>query len=151
MRHLLDNDVFFAAMYEKHVLHKQCRAWLDRAKPGGWAVAAETYLAAVRLLMNPLVLRSGHLTGPEAFHISKVLRYREGQSLILFDGKGGRFEAKIVKIHPDGSVSGDVTGTLASLPPQPAYEMRTSYSPALGSAGVNVIDFLPFSFLSSWT
>ncbi|HET9358774.1 MAG TPA: PIN domain-containing protein [Vicinamibacterales bacterium] len=66
MRHLLDNDVFFAAMYEKHVLHKQCRAWLDRAKPGGWAVAAETYLAAVRLLMNPLVLRSGHLTGPEA-------------------------------------------------------------------------------------
>lgn len=55
-----------------------------------------------------------HLTGPEAFHISKVLRYREGQSLILFDGKGGRFEATIVKIHPDGSVSGDVTATLTS-------------------------------------
>ena len=33
-----------------------------------------------------------HLSGPEAFHIAKVLRYREGQSLLLFDGKGGRCE-----------------------------------------------------------
>lgn len=66
MRRLLDNDVFFAALYGKHVLHDRCRAWLDRVKPGGWAVASETYLAAVRLLMNPLVLRSGHLTARQA-------------------------------------------------------------------------------------
>lgn len=63
---MLDNDVFFAAMYGKHALHAHCRAWLDRAKPDGWAVAAETYLAAVRLLMNPLVLKSGHLTARQA-------------------------------------------------------------------------------------
>lgn len=66
MRHLLDNDVFFASIYGKHVLHATCRKWLDRAKPEGWAVAAETYLAAVRLLMNPLVLKSGHLTAQQA-------------------------------------------------------------------------------------
>jgi hypothetical protein len=29
-------------MHAKHALHARSRAWLDRAKPGGWAVAAET-------------------------------------------------------------------------------------------------------------
>ncbi|MBI5623878.1 MAG: 16S rRNA (uracil(1498)-N(3))-methyltransferase [Elusimicrobia bacterium] len=49
-----------------------------------------------------------HLRGPEAFHISRVLRYREGDPLVLFDGKGTRFEAVIGVIHPDGSVSGTI-------------------------------------------
>lgn len=53
-----------------------------------------------------------HLKGPEAFHITKVLRYREGQALALFDGKGGRFEGVIQKIHADGSVSGDMVKAL---------------------------------------
>lgn len=52
------------------------------------------------------------LTGPEAFHITKVLRYQPGQSLVLFDGKGGRFEAVIKTIEKDGAVSGALTGTL---------------------------------------
>jgi len=50
--YLLDNDVFFAAMYAKHVLHPRSRTWLDAAKSEGWAVAAETYLAAIRLRVN---------------------------------------------------------------------------------------------------
>jgi predicted nucleic acid-binding protein len=66
--YLVDSDVFFAAMYAKHVLHPRSRAWLDRAKPGGWAVAAETYLGAVRLFMNPAVLKSGHLSARQALH-----------------------------------------------------------------------------------
>ncbi len=52
------------------------------------------------------------LTGPEAYHITKVLRYKAGQSLVLFDGKGGRFEAVIKAIEQDGSVCGSLTGTL---------------------------------------
>lgn len=52
------------------------------------------------------------LKGPEAFHVIKVLRYREGQTLVLFDGKGGRYEGVIRKIHGDGSVSGALTATL---------------------------------------
>lgn len=52
------------------------------------------------------------LTGPEAFHVTKVLRYQPGQSLILFDGKGGRYEAVIREIGKDGSVLGSLTGTL---------------------------------------
>ena len=66
MRHLLDNDVFFAALYGKHALHATARKWLDRAKPEGWGVAAETYLAAIRLLMNPAVMKSGHLSAMQA-------------------------------------------------------------------------------------
>ena len=52
------------------------------------------------------------LTGPEAFHVVKVLRYQPGQSLVLFDGKGGRYEAVIREIGKDGSVAGSLTGTL---------------------------------------
>lgn len=53
-----------------------------------------------------------HLEGPEAFHISKVLRMREGQPLAMFDGKGTRYEAVIKAVHPDGSVAGAITSTV---------------------------------------
>lgn len=66
MSHLLDNDVFVAALYRGHVLHPRARAWLDAAKPDGWGIAAETYLAAVRLLMNPAVMGSGAFSAPDA-------------------------------------------------------------------------------------
>ncbi|MFA6004020.1 MAG: RsmE family RNA methyltransferase [Elusimicrobiota bacterium] len=52
------------------------------------------------------------LIGPEAFHITKVLRYQPGQIIVLFDGKGGRFEGVIREIGSDGSVSGALLGTL---------------------------------------
>lgn len=61
-----------------------------------------------------------HLKGPEAFHVAKVLRYGPGQSLVLFDGKGGRFEGVIREIHEDGSVTGTLTSTLhASVDREP--------------------------------
>lgn len=66
MKHLIDNDVFLAAIYRKHVDHNICRAWLDSAKPSGWGIASETYLAAVRLLMNPAVMGSGAFAAPDA-------------------------------------------------------------------------------------
>lgn len=52
------------------------------------------------------------LTGPEAFHVTKVLRYAVGQSLALFDGQGGRFEGVIERLEADGTVSGKLTATL---------------------------------------
>lgn len=61
MRVLLDNDVFFAALVQGHPHHAVSRRWLDQIKPTGWGIASETYLAAVRLLMNPRV--SVPLTG----------------------------------------------------------------------------------------
>lgn len=59
MKYLIDNDVFFAAIYSGHAGHEAARAWLDRAKPRGWGIAVETYLAALRLLMNPGVMGRG--------------------------------------------------------------------------------------------
>jgi len=56
--------------------------------------------------------KSFRLTGPEAFHVVKVLRYAKGQSLALFDGKGGRFEGVIEALNEDGTVTGQLTATL---------------------------------------
>ena len=40
------------------------------------------------------------LTGPEARHISTVLRLSTGTTIILFDGSGSYFEAVLTKISP---------------------------------------------------
>ena len=64
MKLLLDNDVFFSALVRSHPSHALSRRWLDKVKPAGWGIASETYLAAVRLLMNPKVMGSGALTAP---------------------------------------------------------------------------------------
>lgn len=69
MAFALDNDVFFAALYEGHVAHGQARNWLDQIKPEGWAIATETYLAAMRLLMNPTILGRAVFDGKSAFEI----------------------------------------------------------------------------------
>ena len=66
MPYALDNDVFFAELYEGHVAHVDARGWLDASKPTGWGIAMETYLAAMRLLMNPTILGRGILDGTMA-------------------------------------------------------------------------------------
>lgn len=68
--------------------------------------------------------KSFHLSGPEAFHLVKVLRYRQGQELTLFDGKGGRFTGVIDKILEDGSVSGRLTQTLTSPSTRAAVKLN---------------------------
>ena len=40
------------------------------------------------------------ITGDEHHHLSRVLRMREGQSLVLLDGNGGVGEATIIEIAP---------------------------------------------------
>lgn len=69
MPHLLDNDVFLAALYQGHLAHTHCRAWLDEIKPSGWAIAIETRLAAQRLLMNPSVMGEAALDGKTAYQV----------------------------------------------------------------------------------
>jgi hypothetical protein len=66
MKALLDNDVFFSALGRSHPSHAVSRRWLDKVKPKGWGIASETYLAAVRLLMNPKAMGSGALAAPVA-------------------------------------------------------------------------------------
>jgi len=49
------------------------------------------------------------LRGPEAFHVTRVLRRKEGSEIELFDGKGGKYTGVIEIVHGDGSVEGDIT------------------------------------------
>lgn len=65
----LDNDVFFAALYEGHVAHPRAREWLDQNKQEGWAIAMETYLATMRLLMNPAILGKHIFNGKLALQV----------------------------------------------------------------------------------
>jgi len=69
MAFALDNDVFFAALYEGHVAHITARNWLDQIKPAGWAIAMETHLAAMRLLLNPTILGKSVLNGKTALEV----------------------------------------------------------------------------------
>ncbi|MDR0352195.1 MAG: VapC toxin family PIN domain ribonuclease [Opitutaceae bacterium] len=66
MKHLVDSDVFFSAIHAGHVSHRRSRDWLDRVKPDGWGVAVETYLSAMRLLMNTSVMGKNTHTAPAA-------------------------------------------------------------------------------------
>lgn len=69
MRYLLDNDVFLAVVSRGHDHHLSARAWLVTAKPQGWGIATETYLATVRLLMNPAVMKHLVLTATQALDV----------------------------------------------------------------------------------
>lgn len=53
------------------------------------------------------------------------MRYREGQALVLFDGKGGRYEAVIDKIDAaDGSVAGTLTGEIEAEHPRAVVRLN---------------------------
>src|SRR5208283_4486394 len=64
------------------------------------------------------------LEGPEAYHIVKVLRYREGQALEFFDGLGGRYNAKITHVHSNGDVEGAITQILHAQHAGPKAQLR---------------------------
>lgn len=99
MRALLDNDVFFAALVLDHPHHAISRRWLDRIKPTGWSIASETYLAAVRLLMNPRVMGSGVLRAATAVRAVETER-------------GGRHPGQVVVApgRPDAAMLAKAAG-----------------------------------------
>src|SRR5687767_10686309 len=57
--------------------------------------------------------RTFALRGPEAFHVAKVLRRKEGDSLTLFDGKGGRYRGVIRAVSAE-EVAGEIVETLTA-------------------------------------
>ncbi len=56
-----------------------------------------------RFLVEGLEIKNGFclITGREARHISKVLRMGRGDSMVLLDGKGGRFLAEIQSVSKE--------------------------------------------------
>lgn len=58
------------------------------------------------------------LTGQEARHASKVLRYREGDTLTTVDGQGGWFECRVVQIT-NSTVKAEVKASKKIASPKP--------------------------------
>ncbi len=58
------------------------------------------------------------ITGPEARHMTRVLRMEPGDSLVLMDGGGKRFQARIESVAPK-HVQVILQESLPSLPPSP--------------------------------
>jgi len=72
MKWILDTNVLFIAINTWHDQHAQTRAWLDAAKPTApWGASAETYLGAIRLLMNPKVMKGAHLDAGDAVKVTR--------------------------------------------------------------------------------
>lgn len=63
-----------------------------------------------------------HLTGHEATHVTRVLRHKEGDVLLFFDGKGGRWEGTIAEVHDDGSIYGTLKPLAAAA--RPAFRLH---------------------------
>lgn len=62
------------------------------------------------------------LTGQEAKHASKVLRYREGDAITIVDGQGGWYEGKIGRILRD-TIQIRVDNKTFNEPPEPRIVM----------------------------
>ena len=77
-----------------------------------------------QFLVKPEDVSDGQfsLQGPEAFHVTRVLRRKVGDAVELFDGRGGRYTGVIRSIGPDGDVTGEVTGREHS--PRRAYPVE---------------------------
>ena len=84
IKHLLDNDLFFSALTIGHPNYRRARVWLDNAKPGGWGIAVETYLSAMRLLMNPTLMGSSVFTAEKAIAIIEEELTGEHPGRIVF-------------------------------------------------------------------
>jgi predicted nucleic acid-binding protein len=133
MRALPDNDVFFAALVRSHPSHGLSRRWLDKIKPGGWGIASETYLAAVRLLMNPKVTGSGALSSAAALTVVEtelsgphpglvIVAPKRPARALLEEATGHRqiMDTWLVQIARDTGykLATHDTGTLAEWPEQ---------------------------------
>jgi len=85
---ILDNEVFFCAIYKPEPRHSLSRAFLNRIKPSGWGIAIETYLAAIRLLMNPNVTKTNLRT-----------LYKERLSTLARETDSGRRNRSLTQVY----------------------------------------------------
>lgn len=72
MKWIVDTDVFFAAVNANHIHHAAAHRWLESIRSEGWGVTVETFLAAVRLLMNPIVMHGHAISATKALRIVRA-------------------------------------------------------------------------------
>ena len=71
MKWLVDTNVFLSVLDTGHPNHTQDCLWLNTAKPDGWGVTVETYLGAIRLLMNPKAMNGTPVKAPDAVKVAR--------------------------------------------------------------------------------
>ncbi|HVE13144.1 MAG TPA: RsmE family RNA methyltransferase [Elusimicrobiota bacterium] len=78
-----------------------------------------------QFLAEPSDIAQGRfiLRGPEAFHVSRVLRRKVGDEIEIFDGKGGRYGG-IIRSIGEAEVAGDVTGLRKAEPAPPRARLH---------------------------
>ena len=91
MKPLVDISVLFPARWQAHVEHQRCRAWIDAVKmrEGGWHLSAETFLGALRLMLNP------------ASTSQRPLRIEDALRTLRLEMAGGRRGSLLPAVEPD--------------------------------------------------
>lgn len=86
-----------------------------------------------RFYVNELLTEGSVVTLPRdrSRQIAKVLRLRPGDEVILFDGRGGEFPARLIEVSPDKAVASTGSRLAGRAEPEPAIHL----APALLKIG----------------
>lgn len=79
------------------------------------------------IFFTPDILTNTELPADEALHCVKVLRKKEGDEILLTDGKGHFYDAGIVQAHPKHCIV-DLKQTIAQSKPWPFY-LQVAFAP----------------------
>lgn len=80
----------------------------------------------MELLVDPGFTADGLLCPDESLHCVKVMRHRDGDHVVVTDGRGTRFDCELVKASPRGC---ELRVESTSEMPAPAYELRMAVAP----------------------
>lgn len=80
----------------------------------------------MELLVDPAFSREGRLCAEESLHCVKVMRHREGDHVVVTDGRGVRFDCVLTKADPRGCLLSVEQETEVEAP---RYELRMAVAP----------------------
>lgn len=80
----------------------------------------------MELLVDPDFTPAGHLCAEESLHCVKVMRHREGDHVVVTDGRGVRYDCVLTKADPRGC---ELSVEQETEVDAPAYELRMAVAP----------------------
>ena len=80
----------------------------------------------MELLVDPAFREGATLCADESLHCVKVMRHREGDHLVVTDGRGTRYDCRLTKADPKGCSLAVERKT--EMPPS-GYELRMAVAP----------------------
>lgn len=80
----------------------------------------------MELLVDPDFTSEGRLCAEESLHCVKVMRHREGDHVVVTDGRGTRFDCTLAKADARGC---ELTVETETEMPEPTHELRMAVAP----------------------